>query len=214
LASARTYRYRRLRPEPERGVLLRFDDGRPALVELGMGAGRVLVWTSTLDGFWTDLPLRPVYVPLIHEAVKHVAGYRQPPLSFAAALPIAPDAVIAAVGGSVGDGSEVRVDGAAVEAPVALAPGIHDVEWRGEAGAGGGRIAVNLDRSEADLSTIDAEEVIAAIDRQGGHGTVDPETAVDRSERRQSLWWYLLILAFVALAAETALSNRLSPRAS
>ena len=33
-------------------------------------------------------------------------------------------------------------------------------------------------------------------------------------EARQSLWWYLLILAFLLLVAETALSNRMSAHAS
>jgi hypothetical protein len=42
----------------------------------------------------------------------------------------------------------------------------------------------------------------------------EPLTAEER-EQRQSLWWYLLLSAFLVLAAETVLSNRLSrPRAT
>lgn len=215
LAAARTYRYRAVTPEPEAGVLLRFDDGRPALVEVELGAGRALVWTSTLDGFWTDLPRRPVYVPLIHEAIRYAAGYREPPLFLAAATPTAVEALVTLAGGVAAEASDVSLDGTPVSGSTAPAPGLHLVEWVGVAGRGSGRIAVNLDRSESDLSPIDAEEVLAAIDREGdGVAGEAPDGSVARSERRQSLWWYLLILAFVALAAETTLSNRLSPRAS
>ncbi len=43
-----------------------------------------------------------------------------------------------------------------------------------------------------------------------------PEAAAELTrednEKRQSLWWYLLTLGLVLLAAETALANRLSRR--
>ena len=37
-----------------------------AAAERRVGAGRVIVWTTTLDDTWTDLPLKPVYLPLVH----------------------------------------------------------------------------------------------------------------------------------------------------
>ena len=46
----------------------------------------------------------------------------------------------------------------------------------------------------------------AASDLELGADVTDEDR-----EAAQSFWWYLLILVFVALAAETALSNRLSP---
>lgn len=64
--------------EPSSQVLASFDDGAPALVEKDMGEGRVLVWTSTLDDFWNDLVLQPVYLPFVHQAVRHLAGWRAP----------------------------------------------------------------------------------------------------------------------------------------
>lgn len=77
LSRARFYRYRDVSPRPEAGVLARFDDGTPALLEHALGEGRVLVWTSSLDTFWTDLPLQPMFVPLMHELSKHATGYRE-----------------------------------------------------------------------------------------------------------------------------------------
>ncbi len=77
LAGARFYRYRALDPDPQEGVLARFDDGATALMHFPVGEGRVMVWTSSLDTFWTDLPLQPIFVPFVHEVAKFAASYRE-----------------------------------------------------------------------------------------------------------------------------------------
>ena len=53
---------------PGSQVLARFDDGAPALLERKSGNGRVLMWTSSLDTFWNDLAVQPVYLPFMHRA--------------------------------------------------------------------------------------------------------------------------------------------------
>lgn len=77
LSGARFYRYRGIDPVPEEGVLARFDDGSPALAHFSLGEGKVVVWTSSFDTFWTDLPLQPIFVPFVHEVAKFTAGYRE-----------------------------------------------------------------------------------------------------------------------------------------
>jgi hypothetical protein len=73
LTAARMFRYRQLTPGGP--VLARFDDGAAALVERRVGAGAVLAWTSTLDSYWNDLALRPVFVPFLHQAMRHLGRY-------------------------------------------------------------------------------------------------------------------------------------------
>lgn len=75
LQAARFSRYALFRPRPEgeRQVLLRFADGAPALLEGRLGAGRVLVWASTLDRDWTDLPIQPAFLPLMQQATRYLA---------------------------------------------------------------------------------------------------------------------------------------------
>ena len=75
-------------------------------------------------------------------------------------------------------------------------------------------VAVNLDPAESDLTPMDPRELVAAatgravseIDQRPAAAAVTPQDA----ERRQAIWWYLLLAGILVLAAETTLSNRLS----
>jgi len=74
-ASVRVYGYRNLGPATGAQVLARFDAGAPAVVERRVGAGRVLLWASSFDQSWTDLPLRSVFLPFVHRAATHLVAY-------------------------------------------------------------------------------------------------------------------------------------------
>ena len=91
--------------------------------------------------------------------------------------------------------------------------GFYELRPLGSSAARPQSLAVNLDFTESDLSALDPEELAAAIVPRGagaGAGTLAEELGPEDYERRQSVWWYLLVGAFLLLAAETALSNRLS----
>ena len=49
---------------------MRFEDGTPALVVSPRGAGKIALWTTTLDCDWNDLALRPGYLPLVQSLMK------------------------------------------------------------------------------------------------------------------------------------------------
>ena len=69
---------------PGRSVVLRYESGAPALVDAEVGHGRVLLLTTTVDREWTDLPIRPGFLPLMQEAARYLAGApraRRPPRS-------------------------------------------------------------------------------------------------------------------------------------
>ena len=63
---ARFFRARGFTLADSADALARFDDGSVALAERRVGRGSVLVWTSTLDSYWNDLALQPVYLPFVH----------------------------------------------------------------------------------------------------------------------------------------------------
>jgi hypothetical protein len=70
---------------------------------------------------------------------------------------------------------------------------------------------VNVDPAESEQTVFDPEEMrtalLAATEGQS-QASSDIELTLAERERQQSGWWYLIVLAFVLLAAETLLSNR------
>ena len=65
-------------------VVLRYEDGAPAVVERTYGAGRVLQFSSTADSAWNDFCVRPLFLPLIHRALGTLIGRHDEPLNVAA----------------------------------------------------------------------------------------------------------------------------------
>jgi hypothetical protein len=229
--AASFYRYWSLDAAEGDLALAGFDDGSPALLERGLGTGRVLVWPSSLDVFWNDLPRQPVFVPFAHRLIQHAAGYREAAawhtvgggVRLAALQDVQIEegtsvSVAAPDGGSselvAADLSAGTADPAAVTDRLELAaPGYYSLAWSDDAGDHTVALAANLDRNESDLSKLDPEELAAALSYRGGAAgelAATQVTAADR-EASQAWWWYLLLLVFVLLAAETFLSNRLSP---
>ena len=76
IADARFYKIALLGPTTataDRKVLARYTNGAAALVEASTGAGRTLLFTSTLDRDWNDLAIHRGYLPLVQQAVRHLA---------------------------------------------------------------------------------------------------------------------------------------------
>ncbi len=57
-------------------AVMRYSDGAPALLVAAHGRGLVGLWTTSLDRDWTDLPLQPGFMPLLHDLVMALAGER------------------------------------------------------------------------------------------------------------------------------------------
>lgn len=66
-----------LEPFQEGGAVdvhLVYDGGLPALVEHRVGMGRVVVWTSTLDLGWGDLPIQSCFMPLMQRLIAYLGA--------------------------------------------------------------------------------------------------------------------------------------------
>lgn len=208
--SARVFQYRPI--EADARVLARFGDGGAALVEQPYGRGRILVWSSTLDRGWNDLVLQPVFVPFVHQLTRYAAGYApSPPWQLVgdpfdpgATDPFAAPYTLALTPG----GDRVAMDDSQ---PLALEePGFYELRDQ-RTGARGALVAVNVDPAEAALESFDPAELVGTVMSGSGSGSgvaeMVPLTLAER-ERQQNAWWYLLVLAFLLLAAETVVSNR------
>ncbi len=65
-------------------VIARFADGKPAMVERNAGRGRVVLFASTADSEWSDMPGRAgVFVPLIHRALGYLVARQDEHLTLA-----------------------------------------------------------------------------------------------------------------------------------
>ena len=234
--AASFYRYWRLEPAMGDLVLASFDDGTPALVARPARLGRVLIWPTTLDRFWNDLVLHgQVFVPFIQQATRYVAGYEAPESWHTVGNNIRlvaldelrfPEGTTVELMTPRGNRMDLIATGMAPGAastnetsdriPVGD-PGFYTLKWSDGDSDHTLTVAANLDRMESDLSKLDPEELTAAL-TYGAIGSGDRslanQVAPESREARQGWWWYLLVLVFVLLATDTALSNYLSPRSA
>jgi hypothetical protein len=216
-SAARVLRYRNLQAGPDARILARYDDGAVAVAERRVGSGRVVVLTTTLDDAWTDLALKPVYLPLVHQMVRYASQYEQSNawttvgqvIDLAAALKSKGERVVVTPSGQrmrfgAGESSILELN----------EHGAYEIRTSEGSTARPDRIAVNLDPAESDLATLDPSELVAAATGRAAQQTASAaapvEVAPEEAEKRQNLWWYLLLGGLGLLVAEAVIANRLS----
>jgi Aerotolerance regulator N-terminal/von Willebrand factor type A domain len=222
-ASALFYGFRSVVPPPvtakaKTQTLARFDDGAPALIERRVGAGRVLMWTSTLDTGWTDLALKPVFVPFVHRIIRYLAEYREPKPWRTVGDVVDPALQAPARAAAVSrvaltpSGERIPLDGDGPEVLELAEQGFYEFRAQNRDSDPPIVVASNVDLSESDLTVMDSHEIVAAaMGRAGGPmaGPSAPPTD-EAQESAQRIWWFLLFAGLVLLAAETIVANRLT----
>src|SRR4051812_4337350 len=219
-SAARFYSYRASVPVKGAQIVARFDDGAPALMERRVGNGRVLMWTSSLDLEWTDLPLKSVYLPFVHRMATTLAAYRDKAawLTVGEVLETARPAVVPGVSRPAParmvltpSGQRVALDGEGPDVLELGEQGFYEVRAQGPNAPPVVTVASNVDLAESDLSPMDPQDVVAGATGRAG-GAVPPGANVSTTdqdqERSQRLWWYLLFAGLVLLAIETFIGNR------
>jgi hypothetical protein len=215
-SSVPVYGYRTLTPAKNAQVLARFDAGAPAVAERRAGNGRVLIWGSTLDVTWSDLPQRSMFLPFIHRAVRHLAGYTEPQPWVTVGQVL--DASLAPRGASTQrvvltpSGRRLPIDDEGSDVLELSEKGFY--ELRGDGNVNTTVVAVNVDPVEADLTPIDPKEIVAAAlggttEGEGAQPNGIPLTP-EAKEKNQRLWWYLLIAGILLLGVDTLVSNRMA----
>jgi hypothetical protein len=211
LAAIRVYAHFRASPNERASVIAALDDGSPLIVEGLAGSGKVILITTTLDTAWNDLPLKPLYLPLIRQMLDYLSQ-RQHTASYRVGQPFAVNAA--------SDGSFPAVEGprgSTVEGhkgasgQLIITPeenGFYRLRYPGRSEY----VAVNLDPKESDLSKLDIEEFTASV--RGPHSQdqslpQDEPLTPAEIESRQRLWLPLLALALASFAAEALLARRI-----
>lgn len=206
LRTANFARFLALEPGADDRVLMRLADGTPLLLERTQGAGRVLVFASSLDREWNDLPVQPAFVPLMAGIANHLLGGA----GFSSEADLGSTLAVRALGlqgGRIFDprGEAAQGIGAGSDDVLLDQVGFYEV-------SGGGRtelVAVNFDPRESDLAPIEA----ATLDRWRGLGVRAGEqarpvaTTVAADRVPTSLGQWLLILLLVLVVMESVVGN-------
>jgi hypothetical protein len=228
LATARIFRAYTLAPaadDPGARVVLRFSNGAPAVAERDFGLGRVYLFASTADTAWTNLPVHPAFLPMMHRVVGSVVGRRDEGLNFPAGQAFyhrleprfsGAEAMIYPLADGQAKGALHTVTDGPDGVPVL------SFDDTGRAGAYEVNIsdppallqfAVQPDASESRLETLSAEQ----RERVGQSATVINWPAdsgfADALRRQRSgaeLWILLLVAALVAGTLEMILAQRFS----
>jgi hypothetical protein len=225
-STPRFFRYRSITPAPGDEQLARFDDGHIALLERKVGRGRVLVWTSSFDGIWNDLPLQPVFLPVAHQMAKYAAAYAdERPWSVVGQVANLPsifrDSTGPADAASKADyvaiapsGARTRLEGTAKRSVELTEQGFYELQRAGSRGEPQ-VVAVNVDLAESDLTAVEPQlltsAMVARVAADSASSRGEASTPAEL-ERRQGFWWYLLAALLLVLVGETFLSNQLSRR--
>lgn len=225
-SAAKFLRYARLTVSDPAAVLARYSDGAVALAEKAVGTGKVLVWTSTLDTYWNDLALQPVFLPFIHRVARYLSGYQETRSAFVVGDVLelteqSPDPAVRALVAAGGDlvveapsgGRRLLREEDGGQVVELTEQGFFEIRQADGADVPPALVAANLDPVESDLATLDTDQFLGAVaplDMARGVTEGSQALTSEDMERRQQLWWYVLMAALVILLGETVLSNRLS----
>lgn len=201
---------------PAVAVMARLNDGQPLLSRRAVENGSVMMLGSSLHVDWTNLPLRPLFLPLIARLTFHLADARaaQPELTAGAPLNMRLNPTSEAVEITSPDGGSVRMD----------APADHQFHFAETYNVGVYRMqlidtvrsrrlgfTVNGDAAEVDSATVSQHEL---LEKLGPRPVVfcdhpsDLAETVRRLREGESLWELFLLAVLAALVAETFVGNR------
>ncbi|MBK9138312.1 MAG: BatA domain-containing protein [Verrucomicrobia bacterium] len=210
------WQYRRLdlTALAEARVLARFDSGDPAIAELPVGPGRLLMFAAGWHPEDSQLALSSKFVPLLYAALELGGGRPpdSPPAWVGASIRLPVEGLPAGTPLTLQPPNGVRISlpAGTVSFDGASAPGLYELA----AGAERRRFAVNLDPAESRTSPLPADE-FERLGVPGGQPSVEPVREAQRQARlqnaelesRQKLWRWLLAAAVGILLLETWLAG-------
>ena len=217
-------------PRETSHTLITLEDNNPLLIEGTVGKGRTLLFTSSLNMDWNDLPLKSVFLPFCQQMVKYCMRYEEAQNAFTVGELIPLNRLnpfldralnrISKTSGSFSQSWKVSTpsgekidlnDADLIQSPYfnLEEPGFYQTKVHNFNNI----VAVNIDPSESDLKKIDPEKVVASLKRVTEKNAYSKpiEVSIDQRkawEGKQSIWWYLLALTLLVLMIESYLANR------
>ncbi len=201
---------------PDITTLARLENGDPFLVEKSYGEGRVIECATALDADWSNLPMRPTYLPLLQRLSVYLASTIYPPRNLGVGKPIIALLPPTDAGKKA---SLTNPDGAAIDLPIVKKGERGVVEFGKTQRPGlytlmppGGQpihFVVNASRRESDLQRLSDAEIAdfakthaVAVVHNGAEYKALDQTRRFGTELWKPILWALLALVFVELFAE------------
>ena len=199
---------------PDSRVLARFDSGDPALVEVPVGQGRLIVLASGWQPEASQLALSSKFVPLLASFLEWSGAVVTPPAQFFTGQPIALNLLRLTGVGPVSilhpDGTSTSMAPEMTTFTASAQPGLYTAT----AGTLTKTFAVNLDPSESRTAPLPADE----LERLGVPvklaGPMNPDKSAKaanapaiETESRQKLWRWIIAAAVAVLMMETLLAG-------
>lgn len=224
LVGVRSY-YRFDTPPQDAAGILATTGGAPFLLEHAAGQGKVVVFNTTADDAWSDLPRRKSFVPLVDRLLNHLSGgalRRTFQTGEAVALMLPPLAAgetvsIVAPGGDVLTPNVAAVGrGTRVTLPPLQEPGVYQVRRdgvkNGTADVGATSFVVQVGRGDSAIVPLDME-VVKSWWQPAPVEVVRAEAVGNRlTEGPASLVVWAVLLAALLFVVETLVVHRLCPK--
>lgn len=213
LTSTRVYAYHRATPKEGALTVAALDDGSPIIVEGSAGRGKVLLVSTTMDTSWTDLPLTPMFLPLIRQMLEHLGGRGASSMYMLGQAFITPadkDGSLPAVDSPGGKRlDDLRKNSANEQSLDATEIGFYRLRYRDRDEF----VAVNLDTRESNLSKLSVDDLVANISPSPDDPNAQPAPSsrltAEEKEAKQRLWLPLLLMALALFVGEAILARRL-----
>ena len=205
-------------------VLMKFSNGQPAVVSRALGLGKVILFASTANTDWNNLPARGAYLPLLYQIITSLAAGPAAHVNLGLGDPAVLSLPIADNGGKV---TITRPDGRKSVVPTVLGPhgvtvqysdtdmpGIYEVSAPGFSDA----FAVTLPSGEGDLRQMaNTEQTLQQAGVSPSHLTVVTDSArlasaVHRSRYGSEIWRSLIGAAILMMIAESFLARAFGRR--
>ncbi len=212
-------------PQAAGRVLIKLDDGQPLLAERVVGTGSVLLLGTGVHVDWTNLPLKPLFLPLLARLTLHLAGAETERTMGLAGAPVRlplgrgkvhdqagePEIEIVRPSGEVVRVRKAEQDADGLRYFDTHEAGVYLVRQVNHKPPKQMAFAVNIDPAESDPASV------TQADLQARFGTrpllfcdnpSDLAGTIERLREGTSLWEWFLAAVLIGLVLEVFLANR------
>ena len=207
--SARFQGHWRLTPTEGAEVLMQFDNTEPALVEKEFGQGNVIFFASTMDLEWNNLPLQGLFLPFVHETLRHLVQpeLKQRAYSIGDSFSVNSSEDDAEVSARDVNGDQINFTNREFIVRANM-PGFITAEVDNTEA----RFAVNILPEESNFARMPMENLFDSIINPNTNPIksrdVQNAQLAEELEGPQRLWWWILSLVMALILLEAVIANR------